>query len=422
MDTVSREVESLRALSSAITSSVAKIHPNGKTPQLGSFDDELIDFRLEGSFPLIFDDGTQWVIKFRLLSRTHPEIVPSSLAAEVAAIHWVKSHTTLPVPRIRAVDFDGTQPWNATRRPCIIFDRMPGKFVTDSVWESMRPEQRFLVVAHVARVKVELSMDGFTAIGSLFLPKNNHYKVQRLVSQNVSRYSFLHAKKYTDIFMAPKSPYPTTTEYFIDMANMRLIHEAIQSSTINDRYVEMWVYRSLIPSLVLDEFNRGPFVLGHGYLDRSALLFDDNFELTGVVNWEWSMTEPLQMAAIIPPFLRNLPRSCDTKSELWQQLLGHYINALKTYEKHYRSIRPQKADVPPVIGNLVRNASILQYTAFVAGKSDAEFSNGLWDSLFRPFFGDIDRVSFMNMYGNAPGLVEEFKRTRTFLEHREVRS
>jgi hypothetical protein len=280
MDAPDPEVQSLRALSSRITSTVAKIHPEGKTPQLGSFDEDSIDFRRNDSFPLAFDDGTQWVIKFRLVSRTHPELVPFSLSAEVAAMNWAKSHTTLPIPKLRAADFDGTARWNLTRRPCIMMDRMPGKFLTDSVWESMTLEQRFFVVTHVARVKAELSMDGFPGIGSLFLTKNYHHKVQRLVSQNVCRYSVLHAEKYADIFMAPKSPYPTTAEYFGEMDNMKLLHEATQSSVISRRYIEIWVYRSLIPSLVFDDFNRGPFILGHGNLDRTALLLGDNFELT----------------------------------------------------------------------------------------------------------------------------------------------
>src|SRR5947207_8485080 len=117
----------------------------------------------------------------------------------------------------------------------------------------------------------------------------------------------------------------------IDMANMRLIHETIKSTVISDRYVEMWIYRSLVPSLVLDEFNRGPFVLHHGCLNRNAILVDDNFELTGVINWEWSMTVPLQVAAILPPFITKLPIDFDPNSESWIQIHGHYMRALKTY-------------------------------------------------------------------------------------------
>lgn len=123
-----------------------------------------------------------------------------------------------------------------------------------------------------------------------------------------------------DIFKTPKSPYPTTIEYLIDITNIQLIHKIIGSTAINDRYVETWIYQSLIPSLILDEFNRGPFVLSHDCLDRTAVSFDDKFELTGVIHWEWSMTEPIQAAAIPPPFLRKLPINFDPKSELWQQM------------------------------------------------------------------------------------------------------
>src|SRR5271167_3499054 len=118
MDVVPSETEALRALSSEITSTAAKLHPSGTTPKLGSFNDlPPSRVRFEESFPLTFDDGTEWVINFPLFSRTHPELVPIKIASEVATMKWAKSHTTLPIPSIRGCDYDGTQPWNATHRP-----------------------------------------------------------------------------------------------------------------------------------------------------------------------------------------------------------------------------------------------------------------------------------------------------------------
>src|SRR5438046_10760407 len=103
MDEVHREVESLRAFSSEITSMVGKIHPCATTPQFGSLSDEPIDpvnwpssIRFEASFPLTFADGTEWVINFSLFSRTHRDLVPAKLGSEVATLQWAKSHTTLP--------------------------------------------------------------------------------------------------------------------------------------------------------------------------------------------------------------------------------------------------------------------------------------------------------------------------------------
>ena len=425
MNVVQREIEELRASSCAITSTATKVHPSGTTPRLDIFPDHIdmkSSIRFQVSFLLTFDDGTEWVIKFPLFSRMHRELVPANVASEVATMTWAKSHTTLPIPSIRGSDYDGTQPWNVTHRPCIILDRVPGKHITDDDWERMTSEQRLLVVAHIARIKAELSLRRFTRIGSLFYPNKKGHTVDRLVSQAVNTYCYLHGQMNMDIFKAPKSPYSTTMEYLIDMANMRLIHEAIGSTAMNDRYVEMWIYRSLLPSLVLDEFNRGPFVLSHGRLDRTAVMFDDKFELTGVVNWEWSMTEPLQVAAIPPPFLTELPIDFDPKSKSWQQIYWHYVNALKTYERHFRTIHPTKVEVPPVISDLVQNAGILQYVGLAARGGDGDMSAELWMYLIKPTFGQIDRTLFMNIYRNAPGLLEEYKRTRSFLQQREVSS
>jgi hypothetical protein len=197
------------------------------------------------------------------------------------------------------------------------------------------------------------------------------------------------------------------------------MHEAIQCEELSDRYTEFWIYRSLVPSLVPDDFNRGPFVVGHGHLDRSAILVNDNFELTGVINWEWSMTEPLQVAAIIPPFLAHIP-NFDPGSELCRQFYGHYINALKAYERHFRSIQLPGTKLAPVISDLVRHGVIFQFIGSVARCADLDMSESLWMNVFSPTFGEIDRALFMDMFRNAPGVLDEFKRTRAFLQQREV--
>lgn len=108
---------------------------------------------------------------------------------------WAKSYTTLPIPSIRGYDYDGTQPSNSTHRPCIILDRMPGKHITNDDWERMTPEQRLLIVAHIARIKAELSIHRFTRIGSLFYYNNKGYTVDRLISHAVKRYCYLHGEK-----------------------------------------------------------------------------------------------------------------------------------------------------------------------------------------------------------------------------------
>src|SRR5439155_25988111 len=90
MDAAHSEIEALCALSSEITSTAAKLHPSGRAPHLGSLNNEPINhisIRYEASFPLTFDDGTEWVINFPLFSQTHPELVPPQVNSSTGSRH-----------------------------------------------------------------------------------------------------------------------------------------------------------------------------------------------------------------------------------------------------------------------------------------------------------------------------------------------
>ena len=86
------------------------------------------------------------------------------------------------------------------------------------------------------------------------------------------------------------------------------------------------IYRSLLPSQVLDELNRGPFVLAHAYLDRNSLLFDDNLQLSGVINWEFSMIEPILLVGTSPPWAYGIVMN-NAPAEPWLLLHATYVNS-----------------------------------------------------------------------------------------------
>jgi hypothetical protein len=109
VEQIQGEIEALRALTPEILASVAKVHRSGSVPRLGPFDGTYYEpiygpntVRFEASFPVLFDDGTEWVINFPLLSRNgHAH---RTVESEVATLKWVKANTTLPVPLIHGYD------------------------------------------------------------------------------------------------------------------------------------------------------------------------------------------------------------------------------------------------------------------------------------------------------------------------------
>lgn len=428
IEEIKGEIEALRASTKEVLISVSQVHPSGSLPKLGPFDGCYYEpiygpatVRFEVSFPVIFDDGTEWVINYPLLSRTaNPGW---KLDFEVATLKWVKTNTTLPVPSVHSYDPSGLASWNVLHRPCIILDRMPGRQITNNDWEGMNKDQQRLAIDGLAKIKAELTAHSFHRIGSIWYHDNKLF-VQPLISHTVNRYCKMtaHDHRLVDIFKAPRSPYSTVMEYLLDMANFRLIYEANRSADMTEQWVDMWICRSLIPSLVLDEFNRGPFLLGHANLDRTAVLFDTEFRLTGVINWGFSVTEPIQIASSPPNFFTALPINYQKEPHILQEMLTYYAKALKKYELAVRQ-RKQIKDDRPFLGDLMQAPTILHDAGyFLSEPVTLENTQGIWETIIRTTFGGVERASLMNIYRNAPGLLEEFQRIRQFLQSLEVSS
>ncbi|EPE10441.1 phosphotransferase enzyme family protein [Ophiostoma piceae UAMH 11346] len=87
----------------------------------------------------------------------------------------------------------------------------------------------------------------------------------------------------------------------------RLIYEAyLQPSTNavlkNLQFEEMILHdaKGFIFGAINYEQNHGPFVLNHTDLRWSNIIVNDNFDILGIVDWEWSAVIPLQF--LVPPF------------------------------------------------------------------------------------------------------------------------
>jgi hypothetical protein len=97
---------------------------------------------------------------------------------------------------------------------------------------------------------------------------------------------WLRGNEHLELFTAPKSPYSSATHYNLDLANMRLLFEATRSSTLSNAFVHIWIFRPLLASSIVNDFDSGPLMLTHGFFKRDNVFFDRKFQLSAVINWE----------------------------------------------------------------------------------------------------------------------------------------
>ena len=264
MDEMEAEVMELEGRQGEMIAIIAKICPNRPRPtDISVVEKEPIDpirwnhrFLFSASFKFSYEKHRALVLKFPLKCRLHPDLVADMVRAEAGAMGWARNHSALPIPKIRAFDHKGTVAWNTLRRPFLLVDHVPGKHITNKDWENMSEAQKLRAIDGVANVVVLLSLYPFEQIGSLY-PKDQKINVDLgpLVTYPLVMYGNRHGSspQISKLFHPRKSPYLTSTEYMMDIANKHLIHRPIQSPTSLSRdIIEMWIYRSLIPGLVLE--------------------------------------------------------------------------------------------------------------------------------------------------------------------------
>jgi hypothetical protein len=148
------------------------------------------------------------------------------------------------------------------------------------------------------------------------------------------------------------------------------------------------------------------------------LLFDDNLQLSGVINWEFSMIEPILLVGTTPPWASGLVMN-NAPTEPWL-LHATYVNALKKYEKKFREKRQQPIfDIQPLLDILIYSPRV-RLGEFFGNRCPTVTVDTLWQCVIQPTFGQVDRTTLLNIYRNAPGLLEEFKRTRVYIEAKAV--
>lgn len=422
---IAEEKKAILSLSTEIIASVGRLRTFYSPPRLvgplerSTLEDSPRPEKVPGyNFHLLlqWDDHAEWVVKYPLFARTAIGTMSRKIQSEVATTSWLTKNTGIPVPRVHNFDPDGKKTWNSTRRPCIVMDKARGKPISEKEWLLLRGEKQHKVIQQVAKIMMELASHHFQKIGCLYKSQAGPITVGPLVTESLS--SYMYGYEYLDIFFAPKSPYDSVIEYFIDLANMFLVSEVSRSPKMSNYFVLMWVCRSLLPASIVDDYNRGPFILKHGRLDRSRVFFNDDLELTSVVNWEWSQTVPLQTAACVPPFMTRLPIPGKFENKVQEQWYNNtrvqYDEAIAIIEQEYQETKGTPLYITPMVKSIRRMLSM--ELALTCGRHGMNAT--FWVDIFAPIFGEIHTPPLISYYTNAPGVKEEFERVKNYVQIR----
>ena len=261
---------------------------------------------LEGAWnvaiPVRFEDGREWILK---LPKRINKTTVMRMGAEVGALRFLDHdfHGGVPAPRLHAYSLEID---NAASSPYIIMDKVFGISLEQALERGMANERVHRTLEDLARIQKLLLQRPFIEAGSL-VPFREGYAVDSLIS----KYS-----AYLDLEDYRSNCWEDGFEYYYHQCRLgQVLGEERGGVDTREEWEERcnltaYLY-ALLPAYVQPKSNT--FYLAHTDLGLDNIIVDpSDGTVTGVIDWEFANTLPLQAREHYPLFLteRRIFKSC----------------------------------------------------------------------------------------------------------------
>lgn len=232
-------------------------------------------------FEIGFSDGIYWVARvlYRQNATDTSEELADSALSEITTMQYVRSRTTIPVPQVFAYELSTEQPFG---HAYVLMECMPGRMLENGLALSTPAEHHSKLAKQFADILNQLQSLTFDRIGRLW-PGESIDEPPSI--RPVSRH-------------ASSTPFETSLEYFYNIrqsANRKMLDLFPDDP---DRRTAAWVLKGAVNHIILEDRVRGPFPLCHHDLHYANILIDENFNITGVIDWSEVQTAPLEQLGI----------------------------------------------------------------------------------------------------------------------------
>lgn len=232
---------------------------------------------------LILEDGTVWLV--RILSERyapfHDEFANQMLLSECATLRWLES-VDVPTPRLHGYGLR-SDPRNEVGVGYMIIDKLPGRsFNLSTASEAQKAE----VIEQWASISCILSKYPLDKIGSLTFNADGVIQVGPAVNDKNGVLPCIGP--FTDA----RAFYSTWAETYLDLiCDGRLFSSYAVDAFLMFRFLAeqaktgVWFGK-------WQNLNSGPFYLAHTNDKEGHILVDDDFRITGIVNWSFARVVP----------------------------------------------------------------------------------------------------------------------------------
>lgn len=307
-----------------------------------------------------FEDGIKWLARIRRFNATSP---PAALRdyifkSEIATLMFLEK-TAVPSPRVLGYALEG--PDNPVGVSYMLIEKLAGSSLR---WSIATVEQRTKVIEQVADIFIELQRFPFDKMGS----------IQNPGSQHIGPFARESLTRFDGSDMKTLGPYSSLEEYHTNSLRLVLdliLREEMYSERPIDAYLIHRFLLDLVPTMIDHSKESGKFFLKHADDKGDHILVDSEYNITGIIDWQWAFTAPEAIAFNSP--VGFLPVS-DFYDGIEDIGVEEVLFARVFEEKEYTSL-----------ADIVRRGRLEHRFAFCNGYDLADWSGfqGLFQGLFR---------------------------------------
>jgi hypothetical protein len=228
---------------------------------------------------LAFSDNIYWIA--RIPYRTIDNNTKTSLLSEIATMNIVRQRTSIPIPRIFEFEMSAEEQFGY---PYVLMEYLGGRKLDDGLAKSIPRQYHAKAAKQLANVFAELQTLTFSRIGRLWCGETADQPVE------IIPMAWHHSP----------GPLETSLEYFYNQRQGENREIVALHPNNADWLTACWVLKTALAHTVIEDRVRGPFPLCHLDLHFGNLLFDDEYNLTGVVDWSNAQAAPIEQLSVCP--------------------------------------------------------------------------------------------------------------------------
>lgn len=290
---------------------------------------------------LAFSDSVYWIARIRHQALDDGD----GISQRDCYDEEIQQHTTIPVPRVFDFETSADQPFGY---PYVFMEYLGGRTPPNRLAIAIPHQHHTKVAKQLAHVFTELQNLTFGRIGRLWCGENADQPIKLMAMA----------------WHSSPGPLETSFEYFYNQRQGQNREIIAMHPDDTDWLTACWVLKSALTHIITEDRVRGPFPLRHLDLHYGNMLFDNEYNLTGIIDWSSAQAAPLEQLSVCPEFA-TFPGLSDEENRPTVELKNLVVGSMREIERGQEKRPP--LDIPEV--DIALHSNLTPLSTYMASKS-----------------------------------------------------